>query len=167
MIKFVPQILMVLVPLLVTGCQTVSVSSTPVERTAGVSLPANRPATDEESVASDPCAIRLDHVIEAMYQFYLLNKRLPDTLEQLKPFGDELNPIQLVCTATGQPYQYSFNALMSPGRSKRILVWDPTPAHQGRRYCILISYTQPNNGLALEVDAVPEADFKTYVPGIQ
>ncbi len=152
--------------LLITGCQTVPVQTNrPVE--TGVALPSNRPATDEEAVASDPCAIRLDHVVECMMQYYALNKRMPDSLDELKPFADVGSPLQLVCTASGQSYQYYPSGLMSAGRSKRIIVYDPTPAHHGSRWCIMMPYTQAGAPMSLFVTAVPEADFSTYVPGIQ
>jgi hypothetical protein len=152
--------------LLVTGCQTVP-AQTHRAVDPGVALPTDRPATDEEAVASDPCAIRLGHLIECMMQYYMLNKQMPQSLDELKPFAEVGSPLQLVCTATGQPYQYYPSGLMSAGRSKRIIVYDPTPAHHGSRWCIMMPYTAPGAAMSLEVVAVPEADFSTYVPSIQ
>ncbi len=166
MSKIVGPTLATVIWLLLAGCQTVSVSKQPVTD-PGVALPPDRAPTDEESVAGDPCVIRLDHVVEALVQYYMLNKQMPLELAELKPFGDLLTPIQLVCTASGQPYQYDQHGLMSAGRSKRIVVWDPTPAHHGKRWCIMMPYTPPGAAMSLEVVSVPEADFKTYVPGIQ
>ena len=159
-------IFLLVMMLLMCGCQTVSVTKKPITET-GVALPADRPATDDESVASDPCAIRLHDIEGTMLLFYAVNKRLPDSLEDLKPLADFGSQLQLVCPATGQAYQYDPRGLMSAGRSKRIIVWDSTAAHHGNRFCILMPYTPPGAAMSLEVVAVPEADFGTYVPAIQ
>jgi hypothetical protein len=159
-------ILILAISLFAVGCQTVPAHPRqPVD--SGVALPTGRLPTDEEAVDSDPCAIRLGQIVECIMQYYLLNKQMPLTLDDLKPLADPGSTLQLVCTASGLPYQYYPSGLMSAGRSKRIIVYDPTPAHHGSRWCIMMPYTAPGAPMSLFVTLVPEADFKTYVPGIQ
>ena len=146
---------------LAIGCQ----SSTTTSKTDTPALARN--ATLDQAVDTDACAIRLGDITAALTMYYGLNKQLPDSLEELKPLANPNGELLLTCPVSGQPYVYSPAGLLAIGTSKRIIVWDATPAHDGSRWCILMPPTQPGAAVSLELVALRESAFKMYVPAIQ
>jgi hypothetical protein len=118
----------------------------------------------DEAVDSDPSAIRLHDIAGALLQYYALNKRLPDRLEDAAALADTDQPLQLTSPASGKPYGYVPQGLVLEGRKKRIIVFDPAP-HQGQRWCVFIAdQTRPGGAQSVEVLPVPEGVFGLYRP---
>jgi hypothetical protein len=158
----------VLLLMLITGCQPTTPGQTTVSGAAVAPLPTGRPPTANEAVGDDPCAARLHDITGALLGFYIANNnRLPDKLEQIKPYADFGTELNFTCPASGLPYTYSPAGLMAAGQNKRIIVWDPTPAHNGIRWCILMPHMAPNTAIVPEVVPIPEKAFTAYVPAIQ
>ncbi len=160
-----PSCLLLLVVVALAGCQGGTGSGTPTKP---------KPPPGATS-ALDPCEERLHDIAGALLSYYLLNKRLPDSLEPLRALADADRPIELTCPVSGKPYIYNRQgipvysegaptpALAGPqpaGRTMRLLVvYDPEPTHNGVRKAIAI--TPPSAGsLRAEVFAVEESVFK-------
>jgi hypothetical protein len=160
---------MVMALMTVIGCRSTSTGQNhPTARTIQLSasdLAAGQTLTPDEAVNSDPCAIRLHDIAGDLLLYYAVNKRLPERLEDLRSLGaDETEP-DFTCPLTHQPYVYVPNGLIGPGESKRIIVYDAIPAHNGKRFCILMPiHDKPGAAQSVEVLAVPEARFSTYLP---
>jgi hypothetical protein len=126
--------------------------------------PPHQTLSPDEAVDSDPSAIRLHDIAGALLQYYALNKRLPDRLEEAATLADADQPLQLISPASGKPYGYVPQGLVLEGRKKRIIVFDPGP-HQGLRWCVFIAdQTQPGGAQSVEVLPVPEGVFGLYRP---
>jgi hypothetical protein len=147
---------------LVTGCQP----APPPPNKSGAPV---RPAppqnlTDAQRAATDPCALRMTDVEEAMMNYYATNRRLPEKLDELKSYallGAQLN---FTCPVSGRPYVYVPDGLQSAGRPKRILLHDATAAHEGKRWCIFLAPLKPGQAAFMEVLPVEDKDFHTYLP---
>jgi hypothetical protein len=160
-------IVLIAVAMLLAGCQPTA--STPPQKApiAVTPLPTNRPPTADEAVASDPCSTRLHDIEGALLMYYLVNKQLPATLDQIKPFADAGTELVLTCPVSNKPYVYSAEGLLAAGYDKRIIVWDPAPVHKGSRWCIVMQRPHPGEALVAEVIQVPEKAFAAFVPAIQ
>jgi hypothetical protein len=154
--------------MLITGCQPTTPGQTPAPGVGVAPLPTNHQPTAEEAVGDDPCATRLHDIMGALLTYYIQNHySLPVRLDQLKPYADLGTELNFTCPASGQPYSYSPGGLFAPGKTKRIIVWDSTPAHHGYRWCILMPHMSPNSPIVPEVVPIPEKEFQTYVPAVQ
>jgi hypothetical protein len=150
-----------------TGCQATEPGNAQKPAIATGPLPAGRPPTLDESLASDPCATRLENIEGAMLMYYALNKQLPNTLEDLKPFADAGTELKLTCPESKLPYVYSAAGLVAAGTDRRIIVWDPTPAHHGMRWCIVMPHAAPGAPLVPQVVPIQEKAFQAFVTPIQ
>jgi hypothetical protein len=125
----------------------------------------------DQALGSDPCSARMQDIEGAFLSFLSNNgNQLPDTLEQLKQVPGLGPGLNLNCPVTGQPYLYSAQGLYLPPESRevrKIILWEPTPSHNGSRVCLLIPRLDPGHGVAMEVKLIPEAEFKKAVPPIQ
>lgn len=114
----------------------------------------------------DPCAQRLEDVAGALLDYYRVHSEFPPSLAELQaapaPGGA---PLVLTCPVSRQPYRYTPAGLQSLGRAKRIVVSDPTPAHDGSRWCVFYSEGKGEKAPPyLEVLPVKEGDYETYLP---
>jgi len=123
----------------------------------------------EASVNDDPCAIQLTSIEGALADYYLMNQRLPDKLEEIQNYRDVLdpNPIVLTCPTSHQPYVYKPAGLVSPNSRKRIIVYDPTPAHRGGRFVLWMEPQPSGKGLVMDVKLLPDKEFKPFVPPLE
>lgn len=162
-------VMAMLVLIVAEGCRstsTVQTRATPQTISLSASdLTAGQTLTPEEAVNSDPCAIRLHDIAGDLLLYYAVNKRLPERLEDLHSLGADETESNFTCPLTHQPYVYVPSGLIGPGESKRIIVYDALPAHNGKRWCILMPiHDKPGAAQSVEVLAVPEATFDTYLP---
>ena len=153
---------------LLTGCQPATPTAS--EQKTAVSaapLPPGRQPTADEAVASDPCSTRLHDIEGALLMYYALNKQFPASLEDLKPFADAGTELKLTCPVSNLPYVYSSAGLVAAGSNMKIIVWDPTPAHNGMRWCIVMPFAAPGAALVPDVKPIGEKEFAAFVPPIQ
>jgi hypothetical protein len=146
------------------GCQTAPPPKPQVVVHDPAPLPTDKAPTADQAVGSDACSNQLHDIEGALVLYYATNKRMPDSLEEIKPFGTDL---QLACPVSHLPYGYSQSGLMAPGTERRIYVWDPTPAHHGIRWCIVMARPEPGMPLVAEVSPLGEKEFAAFLPGIQ
>ena len=107
-------------------------------------------------------AEQLHNLIGPILQYYVLNRQLPPTLEDVKPLGDILSPVELTCPESKQPYVYVPQGLAHEKQKNLILVHDASAVHKSRRWCITIAPHEPGQPITLEVVDIPEVFFLTY-----
>jgi hypothetical protein len=155
-----------------SGCQTtthvigqadtVSASRVQTKVTGGQSFSDNTPVSTEDAVGTDPCAARLTNIEETILLYYSANGQLPARLEDLVSLANDA--LDLTCPVSHQQYLYFRDGLVSPGLSKRIIVSDPTPAHESKRWCIFMAPSAPGAALVLETREISEAVYNGYQP---
>jgi hypothetical protein len=163
---------LVVLPLL-SGCLPAAQTApphTPLVGAPAVPSSAAGLALDDGLVPGDPSAARLHDILGAILNYYAHNhNRLPDTLDEIKPFADFATDLNLTSPSSGLPYVYSPGGLLAGGLDQRIIVWDPVPNKQGIRWCIVMPHIDPNAEIVKvpEVDPIPEKTFEAFVPPIQ
>jgi hypothetical protein len=147
--------------------QTPAPNSGPARRVMVSSSPTNagdpiKPVSINEAIKSDPCALRLHDIAGAILMYYALNREMPTHLEDLRAMQDVDQQLNFTCPVSNQPYVYVPQGMTSPGRTKMILVHDPTPSHNGTRWCILAASGKPGEPISLEVLPITEPVFLSY-----
>ena len=92
------------------GCKSSGGPSTggnvnPAQGTAAREQPWRLKSPGDPSAATDPCAMRMTDICGMFLAYYVVNHRLPDTLDELKPFADEPG-FDFTCPVSHQPYVY-------------------------------------------------------------
>jgi hypothetical protein len=105
---------------------------------------------------TDPCATRLHDISGVLLFYYATNHKLPATLDELKAVQG-FEEVQYTCPVSGEPYVYAPAGVPTPNQpGAKIVLYDPTPAHEGMRWAISIT---ESGVLITKVIAVPEAYF--------
>ena len=134
---------------LVVGCK-----SEPSSQTSQQKQSDNRPQLLR---ATDPCPERLHNLAGAILNFMLQYDRLPPTLEDLTPIKG--TPLELTCPASGQKYVYLPNGVKIPP-NRWAIVYDATPAHNGKRWMIVFSPVKEGQAPVPAVISISEQEFK-------
>jgi hypothetical protein len=113
------------------------------------------PPPGPESV-HDPCADRLGELCEGLLLYYSGHGELPESLTGLAQTASR-PAVPPTCPTSGKPYVYNPDGLEMPGRSERLIVYDPEPSHAGTRRAVMAVPARPGNPLVLTVIRVPEA----------
>ena len=155
---------------LIGGCTTetkrVRAPTPPPPPRADAMASAPRDVLPSNAANLDPCAIRLHDVAGALLMYYFTHQRLPDTLDEVTPFGDAGEPVVLTCPASDQPYVYTAQGILLAEQRARVIVYDPTPAHYGGyRWAIRIEEPADGKPLLARVIALPESFFVMRPPG--
>ena len=123
--------------MLAAGCQTAA----PAARKTGVEI--------------DPCAERLHEISGVLLLYCSVNGKLPKDLADLK--GADSAPLPpLVCPVSGKPYIYNRDGIAVQGRLGRLVVYDSTPSHSGKRWGILADLGADHKPLSSRIVLVPE-----------
>ena len=122
---------------------------------------ADNPNANPDSL-TDVCAARLHDVEGAMLLYYVKNKKMPETLDDLKEgYGADL---ALSCARTGESFRYFGGGLAAPDKKQRIVAWDPTPMGARKfRWCLVVSPSKPGS-IVTDVIPIAENIFNTYKP---
>jgi hypothetical protein len=116
------------------------------------------PISADQAVGTDPCEMRLQNIEAAMLLYYSLNRALPPGLQDLVALSSDDLPLS--CPVSHEDYLYIKAGLAVPGTPRRIIVCDATPAHMGKRWCIMMAPPVPGAALELEPQELPESVFK-------
>jgi len=112
--------------------------------------------------AVDPSEMCLQNIESAFLLYYSINRALPPRLEDLISLSSDDLP--LMCPASDREYIYIKDGLSMPGNSHQIIVCDPTPARDGKRWCIVMAPPKPGAALELEPQHLPESIFRNLQP---
>jgi len=142
-----------------TTNQAAARSSTAAKKGGGAA-----PPVEAKTLVGDTCDIRLHELAGPLLEYYVLNHRLPQRLEELAPFAEAGTDFQLTCPVSGQPYVYAPNGLTHQGSARVLLVYDRVPAHKGVRWGLLVSPAEGDQPLSTWVQPLDEKRFRQYVP---
>lgn len=122
--------------------------------------PAPKPAASGNlGDALDPCADRLHDLCQELLIYYTKHRELPASLAQLsKASGSGAAPIS--CPVSQKAYVYDPEGMAVPNWSGRLIVYDATPVHSGKRWGILTEAFGPGQPLVLRVLQQPESTFR-------
>jgi hypothetical protein len=151
--------------LFLAGCQT-----NPVPNRRPV---ANRPAISgkqsvqpESSIdalaATDPCASRMHDIGGDLLFYYLINKKLPEQLDQLKDFADVDRDPNFTCPVSHKPYVYFPAGFTIPGQTRRLILFDADPVHGGKRWGIVMAEPEGKHPAATWVIPIDDQLFRSY-----
>lgn len=112
----------------------------------------------------DSCANRLHSIEGQIIYYYARFHRLPNSLEELRPFADPGESVDYSCPVSHQSYVYVQNGLALGADPKRLIVFDATPVHNGYRWGILLSFPSGRQPLKTDVIPIKEDVMKGYVP---
>jgi hypothetical protein len=129
----------------------------------GTTYGTDEPVSAEEALGIDACENRLQNIEAALLLYYSVNRDLPQKLEDLVYLSSDDLP--LTCPVSNQPYLYFKDGLPIPGSTRKIIVCDPTPAHEGKRWCIAMAPIVQGAALELEPQKLPESVFRNVQVG--
>ena len=148
-----------------SGCvpskPTVSRASGPPESQGPVEF---HPPTPPALSNTDPCAMRLHDLCGALLMYYFTNGRLPERLEDLAALPGDTEALNFTCPVSGKPYAYSYEGIRIPEQKTRVIIYDPTPAHLGMRWAVIIEEPERDKALITDVRALPESFFMLRPP---
>jgi hypothetical protein len=107
---------------------------------------------------TDPCAMRLHDVCAPLLLYFGRYETLPAQIEELAQVPGVSVP-ELTCPVSGQNYIYNPGGPPGLEAGTRIILYDATAAHDGRRWGIVVREPAPGKALVVNVVAVPEAVF--------
>ena len=109
---------------------------------------------------TDPCAMRLHDLSGALLLYHATYHQLPPTLNDLRSIPDAVSPLETFnCPVSNQPYLYSQTGVAVAGQTGRVIVYDATPAHDGKRWAIEVLDSSPESPLVTKVDFPPRVSF--------
>ena len=135
------------------GCASSSPASSSPARPADA-----RASAERWNSNTDPCAMRMHDACAPLLLYFGRYQRLPDRIEELAQVPGVTVP-ELACPESGRPYIYDPQGPPGLEAGTRIILYDPTPAHAGRRWTIVVREPKPGQALVVNVVAVPESVF--------
>jgi len=159
---------LILLTLLLTGCQTQTVSTRTQLHMPGRGETANpappartRPPSETGSpdANTDPCATALHDLAGPILLYYQLNQKLPPTLEAIKQSPAFEESMTLVCPLSKQPYTYDPEGIPAGGNKGKIILYDSAPSHNNRRWALSIIEPTDDRALITKVISLPESTF--------
>ena len=121
------------------------------------STPAVAPITN-----LDECATRLHDISGALLLYYQKNRRLPANLDELKGLAGMFQSLEFSCPVSSQPYVYIPTGISAPEPNARIVLHDPTPAHDHHRWAVsIVEPDSPQGALITKVIALPASGYRT------
>lgn len=149
--------LKVVVISLIVGLVGCKVTSTP-------SIPSDpvqpKLAADQSPISNtDPCAGKM-HDISGAFLLYLLRYNdLPETLDQLTPYAQQMGVTDFTCPVSGLPYVYQRDGILFPEQNARVIFYDPKPSHSNYRWAIILGAPTPDQPPRTKIIALPERFF--------
>jgi hypothetical protein len=103
---------------------------------------------------TDPCAMRLHDTCAPLLLYFGRYQQLPEKIDELSQVpGVDVPP--LVCPVSGEKYVYNPHGPAGTDKGTRIILYDATPAHAGRRWGIQVREAAPGQALVAKVVVVP------------
>ena len=147
--------------LLAVGCA----NSTPKEQKPKLQSPWSDPgAQPRAATAIEPCADQLHELCRPLLLHYAIRRRMPTGLDDLRAIAGPDPAIVFECPVSRQPYTYNAEGLQSATVPGRIVLFDSTPAHDGKRWAVILEETRPGQPLIPRVVAIPESEFPKPAP---
>jgi hypothetical protein len=133
--------------------------STPVHTPPGAGAGSN----DALLAVTDPSAGRLDDLRVALMDYWHAYGRMPGRIEDLRPFAEPGTTLQFTSPASGRPYVYMPAGPTLPGQGLGLVLYDPTPLPDGRRWGVLLARTAPNRPLITTIQLLDGPTLAAYL----
>jgi hypothetical protein len=109
--------------------------------------------------------MRLHDISGGLLMYYQKYHRLPDKLDELRSLSEFPDLPEFICPVSKQPYTYVPSGISSPEAGARIVLYDPTPAHDHHRWAVsIIEPDSPTSPLVTKVIALPASGFRVPQP---
>lgn len=115
--------------------------------------------------ATDPVASRLHDLSGLLLEYYLINKRMPAGLDELKVLADPTQPTDFVDPRTGQPFVYLPQAARMTSGDTRLVVYAPSPDSQGVYQGVLMRLARGSQVTATWVVSLTEIELQGQLGG--
>jgi hypothetical protein len=126
------------------------------------SSPATKPAAPAgDPTDTDPCATRMHEICGVLLLYGNAHGDLPATLDALKKAPGAADVGEFVCPASNLPYVYYPEGVPVEPEPSRIVLYDPTPAHNGKRFAIVIQPPAGGGPPIARVILIPESKAKS------
>jgi hypothetical protein len=137
-------------------------SKSPADQSRSATRPATAGAPFTGDVTtSDPCGNRLHDLCGSLLLYYAIHQRLPQRAEELAQVGGPADAASLACPVSNQAYVYNPKGLLAPDTRSLVILYDPSPSHDGRRRAISIVEPQrDNDALVAKVVTLPDVFFQ-------
>ncbi len=139
--------------LLLAGCATAG---------SGKSATGNGKGTTVQAI--DDCANRLHDLEGMILHYYLLNGKMPPSLDAVLPLADPLMELPgIVCPVSKKSYIYSQEGYKTTGDDRLLIVYDPEPVHGGCYRGIVMYPPVAHQPLSLSLVLLPPEALRAYV----
>jgi hypothetical protein len=98
-----------------------------------------------------------------LLMYYALNHHMPERLEELAPLAEADAELRPACPVSGQQYVYVPDGIGAPGTDQRLILYEPTAAHNGLRWVVVAAPSQGGDAPSTRVIPFSEARFRRYV----
>jgi hypothetical protein len=101
---------------------------------------------------------------------YALNRRLPETLDQLAAMAGPDPAVGIDCPVSGRRYVYVPNGFPLGDQPGLVVLHDAEPTHSGFRWAVVVEEPKgrgPQQPLITRVVAVPEPLFLRHAPSVR
>jgi hypothetical protein len=117
----------------------------------------------QNSAADLECAENL-HKIEGLLMMYAaMRGQLPPSLDKLVPLNDG-KPLPGVCPLSKKEYVYVAQGMVASGDSRMIVLYDATPAHDGKRQAIVLMPEKDGQAPFLDIAMITDDVLKLFKP---
>ena len=135
--------------LLLYGCTTGDGGAAPAD------------AQPADLTLSDPCAMRLHDLSGALLLYHASTGELPPTLEALRRVPNAIGPLETFeCPVSSASYVYAPQGVSLLGRVPKVVLFDASPVHDGKRWAVEVLDSTPGSPLVTKVVAIPEETFR-------
>jgi hypothetical protein len=151
--------------LVAAGCQSSAPNHAEIDGAASptAASPARVDLHTDPATLADPCEENLQNICEAMLLYYITNKHVSPTLQDLQPYADAGTQLSFKCPTSGEPYGYNPQGLTAPGVHDRLLVYDTEAVHGGHRWGIVMAPARPAQPMTAFVIPLQESLLKAYL----
>lgn len=111
----------------------------------------------------DACAGRLHDLGGLFLMYYAVHGELPPTLDAALAAADPLTRPEASCPVSKHPYIYSPKGYSAPGDSRKLILYDADPSHNGMHRALLIDPPTPGHALKTWVVQLPPIALQQYL----
>ncbi|QOV89826.1 hypothetical protein [Humisphaera borealis] len=132
---------------------------------SGIELPpGNTPPNAVD--ATDPVASQLHDLSGLFLEYYLINKRLPAKLDDLKPLADSGQPTDFADPKTKQPFVYLPHAVRMTAGDTKLVVYAPNPNSRGQYQGVLMRLARGSQVTATWVVSLSDIELQGQIAGM-
>ncbi len=114
-------------------------------------------------LATDPAAIRLQDIGDALVIYFAHNRYLPASLAELHPRTPDGADIPLTSPASGRPFVYVPSGLPVAGTNRVLLIYDPVAGQDGLHWALVAIPPEGHQPLTVEVVRLTEPVLQAYL----